>query len=251
MGTDRRTAGKTKVRPSRPKAGAKRTAGRASRAPARLKRAAERPNRASARTGPGRIEIHPLTLERWPDFVKLFGPSGLWGGCWCMFPRLRGAEFTRGMGEPNRRAMNSIVRAGEEPGLIAYVDGAPAGWCALGPRERYPRIENSPLLKRIDDKPVWAVVCFYVARPHRRSGLTVKLLETAAKHARRRGATTLEGYPIDPRTAKSPDAFGWHGLVPAFRAAGFAVAARPKPGRVIMRLELGRARRAARTAARG
>jgi len=30
------------------------------------------------------IAIHPVTPERWADLEELFGPSGGYGGCWCM-----------------------------------------------------------------------------------------------------------------------------------------------------------------------
>ena len=33
------------------------------------------------------LEFHPLTIERWGDFEKLFGPRGAYGGCWCMWWR--------------------------------------------------------------------------------------------------------------------------------------------------------------------
>ena len=29
-------------------------------------------------------EFAALTPERWPDFERLFGRGGAYGGCWCM-----------------------------------------------------------------------------------------------------------------------------------------------------------------------
>jgi GNAT superfamily N-acetyltransferase len=152
-----------------------------------------------------------------------------------MWGRLLAAEFRAGVGDRNKRALRRLVGAGEPPGLIAYVDGEPAAWCALAPREVYRRIENSRTLARVDDSPVWSVPCFFVARPHRKRGLTVRLLREAIRHARSRGATILEGYPVEPKRGKTADVFAWTGLASAFRAAGFREVARRSPTRPIMR----------------
>jgi hypothetical protein len=56
------------------------------------------------------------------------------------------------------------------PGLVGYVDGAPAGWISLGPRENYLRLRRSRVMKPVDAKPVWSIVCTYVARPYRGQG---------------------------------------------------------------------------------
>lgn len=72
--------------------------------------------------------------------------------------------------------MKNIVEAGEIPGLLAYVDDQPVGWCAVAPREAYPVLENSRTRRRVDDKPVWSVVCFFVARRFRGKGVARELL---------------------------------------------------------------------------
>lgn len=192
---------------------------------------------ARRRAATPRVTFAPLTLENWPDFETLFGAKGACAGCWCMFPFTRGREFSQGAGAVNRAKFRRIVASGAEPGIIAYAGGEPAGWCAFAPRERYPRLAHSRILKPIDDRAVWSVVCFFVAREHRGQGLSVRLLEAAARHARRRGARVLEGYPVAP-TATLPAVFAWHGTAAAFAAAGFREVARPSPSRRIMRREL-------------
>jgi GNAT superfamily N-acetyltransferase len=87
----------------------------------------------------------------------------------------------------------------------------------------------------VDEVPVWSVPCFFVARGHRRRGLTTKLLEAAARHARARGARVLEGYPIEPGKGDVPSAFAWTGFVPAFRRAGFVEVLRRSPRQPILR----------------
>jgi GNAT superfamily N-acetyltransferase len=91
------------------------------------------------------------------------------------------------------------------------------------------------VLRRIDAEPVWSVVCFFIARAHRRHGLSVALLQGAAAFARRRGARILEGYPVEPHASPMPDVFAWTGTAAAFRAAGFLEVARRSATRPIMR----------------
>ena len=152
-----------------------------------------------------------------------------------MWWRLKRSVFEKTKGEGNKRRFKKIVSSGETPGLIAYDRGEPVAWCAIAPRETYPVLENSRVLKRIDDQPVWSVTCFFVSRTHRRQGVTAQLLEAAVKYARRKGARIVEGYPIAPRKGRMPDAFAWTGLVGAFRKAGFVEAARRSKTRPIMR----------------
>lgn len=192
---------------------------------------------------PPKLEIRPLSAVRWPDLEKLFGERGACGGCWCMWWRMKRSEFEKGKGEGNKKLFKRIVTSGETPGLLAYARSGPIAWCAIAPREVYTTLERSRVLKRVDDQPVWSVVCFFVARPYRRLGVTVQLLRAAADYARRKGARIIEGYPVEPRKGRMPDAFAWTGLAAGFRRAGFVEAARRSKTRPIMRRVIG-ARRA-------
>lgn len=184
------------------------------------------------------IEIRPATREHWSDLVTLFGARGACGGCWCMFWRRTGAEYSAAKGAKNRRALRRLVQSEEPPGLMAWVDGEPAGWIALAPRSAYRRLERSRILKPVDDRSgVWSVPCFFVAREHRGRGLTVALLRAAVDHAARRGARILEGYPVEP-AARQADVFVYTGLASAFRKAGFREAVRRSPTRPVMRYEI-------------
>ncbi len=155
-----------------------------------------------------------------------------------MSPRVPRSIFIRSQGDGNKRAFKRIVRAGEEPGILAYSGKTPVGWCALAPREVFKRLEKSRVLKPVDDAPVWSVVCFFVARPYRRTGISVRLLEAAVAYAKRRGARIVEGYPFDYESKKTPDAFVWTGLVGTFRDAGFTEVARRSATRPIMRYSI-------------
>jgi len=183
------------------------------------------------------LEFHPLTPERWGDLEALFGPRGACAGCWCMFWRLKRSEWTRQKGDGNRRALRKFAEAGDPLGVLAYAEGKAVAWCAVGPRESYPALERSRILKPVDDQPVWSVTCFFVARAWRRKGVTPKLLEAAVRYARSRGAKIVEGYPVEPR-GTMPDAFAWTGFAGAFRGAGFVEVARRSAGRPIFRRDI-------------
>lgn len=189
------------------------------------------------------IEFHPLTAKRWPDLEALFGPRGAYGGCWCMWWRTSRAEFERGQGEGNRLALRRLVDSRQVPGILAYVNGEPAGWCSVARRETYPALERSPTLKRLDDTPVWSIVCFYVDRRFRGQGLTLRLVRAAVEYVREQGGHVVEAYPTVPGAGAMPPVSVYMGLPALFRRAGFVEVARPSKRKVIMRRYLRSARR--------
>jgi GNAT superfamily N-acetyltransferase len=183
------------------------------------------------------LEFHPLTQERWDDFEVLFGEHGAYSGCWCMYWRTTRAQFNREAGEGNKRAMKAIVDAGTVTGILAYHGGRAVGWCSVAPREDFASLERSPKLKRVDDRPVWSIVCFYIPREYRRMGLMELLLEAAVAYARESDAVIVEGYPEEPME-KMTGADGYMGLKPAFARAGFEEVARPSQRQSIMRYSI-------------
>ncbi len=181
------------------------------------------------------MEFQPLTPDRWNDFETLFGPRGAYGGCWCMWWRLTRKEFEQQQGEGNRRAMRAIVEAGRVPGLLCYRDGQAVAWCSVAPREEFPSLDRSPVLKRIDAQPVWSLVCFFIAREHRRAGLMYEMIRAAVDHVRREGGTIVEAYPTVVKSAKAPPTSSFMGTPEAFRKAGFVECASPSAAKRIMR----------------
>jgi len=132
-------------------------------------------------------------------------------------------------GEPKKRAMNAIVRAGPEPGLLAYADGTCIGWVSVAPREEHGALLRSPQYRPRDDEAgIWSIVCFTVDRPARGTGVTEALLDAAVEHAFTRGASAVEAYP---HLFKHDD---YMGRVDLFRAHGFDVI-REAPKRAIVR----------------
>jgi GNAT superfamily N-acetyltransferase len=177
---------------------------------------------------------HPVTPDRWPDLEALFGQRGACGGCWCMTWRLPRAVFESQKGEGNRKALGRLVKSGHAPGILLYDGTTPIGWCAVAPREQYPALERSRILKPVDDQPVWSVSCLFVAKPYRKRGMSERLLRGAVAFAAERGAAIVEGYPTDP-SSELPDPFVWTGTVAAFRKAGFDEVLRRSKSRPIVR----------------
>ncbi len=188
---------------------------------------------------PGRtLTFLPLTLANWADFERLFGSRGACGGCWCMVWRLKRAEWNRGKGEGNRLAMRGLAAQGRPPGILLYKAGLPVGWCSVAPRSEFVALERSRVWKPVDDRPVWSVSCFFVAKEHRKQGLSVELLRAAVEFARSHGARVVEGYPQEVPGDPLPAPFVWTGLASAFRKAGFREVARRSEKKPVMRYEI-------------
>ncbi|HEY4380428.1 MAG TPA: GNAT family N-acetyltransferase [Acidobacteriaceae bacterium] len=181
-----------------------------------------------------KFEFVPATADRWADVETLFGARGACGGCWCMTWRLPRAEFNRNKGEANRKALRALTRKDPAPGVLAYTDGKPIGWCAVAPREAYPALERSRILQPVDSQRVWSISCLFVEKSHRRQGLSAKLIQAATKFAKSQGAKIVEGYP-QVVEGSLPAPFVWTGLEQSFVNAGFVEVARRTPKRPILR----------------
>jgi GNAT superfamily N-acetyltransferase len=191
------------------------------------------------------IQFHAVTPERWAELESLFGPRGACSGCWCMWYRITRSEWNKNSNEGNRKALKRIVDSGRVPGLLAYIRGEPVGWVSVAPREEFPSLDRSHVLKRVDDRPVWSIVCFFVSRSYRRQGLSSALIKAAVDHAAAQGATLVEGYPVDRAPGSkfsSTDAFP--GSAMTFEREGFREVARRSPRRPIMRRQVRRRRKA-------
>ena len=182
-----------------------------------------------------KLEVHPLTKRRWPDLVELFGRRGasIARGCWCMYYRKTGGSGV-GPGDANRKALRALVDRGRVPGLIGYRDGRPVGWISLAPREEYAKLRRSPVMKQVDDRPVWSIVCFFVDAGERGKGVSEALLRAGIDYARSKGATLLEAYPVDKAEPSHSD-FMWFGAKRMFDRAGFKEVARRKQTRPVVR----------------
>lgn len=186
------------------------------------------------------LTIRAVTPERRGDLLSLFGDNGAYSNCWCTWFLLTGRGFENATPAERRTLLLEFVEDGREPGLLAYRAGVPVGWCAVGPREWYRRMTNprARTYKAVDDQPSWVVNCFYIDKAHRGSGVASALLAGAIDHAKRAGATLLEGYPEarDFRSVGASSMFvGTSGM---FEREGFVEITR-RGHRPVMRLDLG------------
>jgi GNAT superfamily N-acetyltransferase len=191
------------------------------------------------------VDVQPLTAERRDDLAALFGASRTTNGCYCMWNIVPVKQCQAGWSGGNRRAFEDLVGAEPEPlGLLAYREGEPVGWVAVGPRVRYERALGTPTLAGRDtaeDATVWLVTCFYVRRDARKVGVTRALLRAAIELARQHKATAIEGWPL-AGDGRRPAGEAYVGVEPLFASCGFEITHRPSAARVIMRLDLPRTR---------
>jgi GNAT superfamily N-acetyltransferase len=179
-------------------------------------------------------DIVPVTAARWADLCAVIGTCSYGRKCWCAYWYLPNAAFKAGWGEANRAPLEWLVKAGEQPGLLADVDGAPAAWVSVAPRRNFDRLNRSRNFAPLDDADVWAVNCFIVAPAHRGQGMMTALARAAAEFALGKGAAGAEAYPIEPGP-KSGTGDLYLGTPHVFVAAGFTEVARPLPRRPVMR----------------
>jgi GNAT superfamily N-acetyltransferase len=182
-----------------------------------------------------KMKFVPVTKDRWSDFETLFGEHGACGGCWCMLWRLTRKEFESQKGEGNRQAMQAIVDSGEIPGILGISRGQPVAWCSVAPRDNFPALRRSRILKPLDELPVWSISCLFVEKQYRRKGLSTQIIKAAVDYVKNKGGSVVEAYPVEPKKDKIPDVFVWTGLASAYTKAGFAECARRSETRPIMR----------------
>jgi len=185
------------------------------------------------------LTVRELSTANWDDFEAVFGANGGSRGCWCMHWRLSIDEFMAAKGDGNKRAMKKLAARKSVPGVVVYRGTTPVAWCSLGKRASFPRLERSPLLASIDDKPVCAITCILVQKKHRGSGLLPAILDAVCEYAAENGYPIAEGYPIEPRDGRRAGSdTAMTGIASAFLDAGFREVARPRGDRPIMRRSL-------------
>jgi GNAT superfamily N-acetyltransferase len=142
-------------------------------------------------------------------------PGG--GGCVCMSYRDARLDM------PGRIAyMEHECETSPGPGVLAYLDGEPAGWCSVAPKSTYRRLLNSRTIPHLDEeRDPWSIVCFVVRGGFRRRGLMHDLLDGAVEHARASGAALVEGYPVETGGERVDAISGYVGTVELFEKHGF------------------------------
>ena len=170
-------------------------------------------------------ETHPVTPDRFDDFVDIINPKRRAYSCWCLSHRLRASDIRElgGDGPDDReRAMRALCEREHPPGVVTYLDGTPVGWCSISPRSQIPRLVRSTLILPTDDLPVWSIICVVVRGGHRRQGVVGHLLEGAVAYAAANGAPAVEAHPVDP-PGRMDTTMAFVGTRSMFEKAGFSV----------------------------
>jgi ribosomal protein S18 acetylase RimI-like enzyme len=172
------------------------------------------------------MRVEPLTFETWEALAELFREGGDPRWCYCQFWRLRAKDFSALKVPELRERLHDQATSDSPPGLVAFDGNRAIGWVSLGPRGGFERIVRSKVIPRIDDRPVWSIVCFAVSSSARGRGVARTLLDAAIEHARRRDAEALEAYPVRVAEGEAIDAESvFTGTLPMFERAGFQLVA--------------------------
>lgn len=186
----------------------------------------------------------PLTAANFADLEAIFNARGcsIARSCWCMAYRKTGGpgwgeQDNAKLKQENRAGLKALAQRGEQVGLVGYRDGVPVGWVSFGPRADFKRLANSTIMKAVDDRPVWSIICFVVPSEYRKQGVARQLLDAAIAFCRKKKVKLVEAYPVD-KDGHSPDSSLWFGTKSMFDAAGFEEVARRKPTRPVVRLKV-------------
>jgi GNAT superfamily N-acetyltransferase len=118
------------------------------------------------------------------------------------------------MGEANEAHLMARADSGDTIGLLAYVDGQPAGWCSIGPQAHYRRFYAGDA--RSNDR---LIACLFLAASRRHEGVAFALLTAATAFATANGARCVEAVPRGWRPDDNPATM--EAVLRLFRHAGF------------------------------
>lgn len=177
-----------------------------------------------------RLAFHEVEQNRWGDFERLFESRGGPKACWCMVWRATPEEARRTDGASRKAAMAKRIAAGIPVGLLGYLDNEPVAWCSIAPRSTYRRLVEDGS----SNEGIWSLACFFVVRRLRGQGITQRIIAAAVEHAKSKGASIVEAYPVAPN---SPS-YRFMGFVPAFEIAGFCEVGRAGTRRHVFRLKV-------------
>ena len=189
------------------------------------------------------IRVEAVASVPWEDVSQVFATRGDPARCWCQYFKLPNREYETATPDACAGMLREQTQARSPgPGVIAYLDGEPVGWCAVEPKPAYSRLQRARVVtegsrQEPHDPSVWAVTCFVVRVGYRRRGVAAALLRGAVAQARGAGARVVEGYPVDLELRpKAPSAELYHGTTSLFAGAGFVEVARVRKDRVVMEL---------------
>lgn len=145
------------------------------------------------------LRFAPVDRGNWRDLAELFESRGGPKYCWCMAWRRKPPDAKCGSAAERQAALKgaleSQVEKGVAVGLLACDGSVPVAWCSVAPRESFRRLGGQEP-EGEGPADVWSIVCFFVRRDFRRSGVVARLIEAAKGYAglrRREGSRGLPG----------------------------------------------------------
>ena len=166
--------------------------------------------------GPAVATVVPADAARIDDVVAVLNTA-----CMCQYWRMSSGDYSRSSHETRLEALRAQLGERPSPGMLAFLDGEPAGWVGFGPRQRIERLVRSRTIPALDDVPVWSIYCFTVRIGYRRQGITRELLDGLISYARDEGAPALEAYPVDTAGRRIHGTAAYVGTAGMFERAGF------------------------------
>jgi GNAT superfamily N-acetyltransferase len=193
------------------------------------------------------ITVLPANEASCDDLRTIFGTRGPAARCQCQRYKLEPKEsFGSFPSEERAFRLRQQTDCGNPDsdatsGLVAYLGGEPAGWCAVEPRPAYSglvRVFRVPWDGRDEDKTdesIWAVTCLFTRAGFRKRGVSRALARAAVGFARERGARALEAYPMVSRNALLEELHP--GTESVYADAGFTEVLRPTLRRAVRRVD--------------
>jgi ribosomal protein S18 acetylase RimI-like enzyme len=147
-----------------------------------------------------KYNIRELTPDLLGDYLSFFEQTAFvdhpeWEFCFCRlhhFPHDQ-REWKKTTARENREAVISLIRDGTMRGYLAYSGAKPVGWCNAGPRVHMTTV---PEYDEPEADQIGSIMCFVVAKEHRRQGVASQLLGAACNGFTAHGLTIAEGYPL-------------------------------------------------------
>jgi GNAT superfamily N-acetyltransferase len=172
----------------------------------------------------GVVTVQLVTEDRVGDWLQFFDHDAFagnpdWASCYCLEPHVPATpELPERPWRLTRATMAERLRGGRTFGYLAYVDGRAAGWVNASLRSDYGLYRlvdpNGP-----EPTSVIGVSCFVIAPPFRRHGIASALLDRVIADASARGASWIEGYPLN--APEDSDAGHFRGPRSMYDAHGF------------------------------
>lgn len=180
--------------------------------------------------------IRPLSMQTWDAFEALATKhNGVWGGCWDAYfhPVREDRETNPGGAKDYKRR---LVEAGLAHSALVFEDEVAIAWCQYGTPQEVPRIQKKKLVEVEGyEAPTFRVVCFFVDRDHRRTGVAGDALAGALGLIADAGGGVVEGYPHDTQGRKTSASFLYSATRSLFERAGFDFVRAVGKDRALMR----------------